>query len=80
MHGRTSAPYGHSPALPDCRLPHTRLRACGGNSTTRGVTAAVIAVVALITAANAGPAGAAARTPAPAPARPPAAVRPVAHP
>ncbi|MGW0766072.1 hypothetical protein [Streptomyces sp. NPDC002676] len=74
MHGRTSAPDGRPTALPDCRLPHPRLRACGGASTARGVAAAVIAVVALVAAANAGPARAADHTPAP------AAVRYAGHP
>ena len=46
---------GRTPARPTA-LPHSRLRSVGGNPTARSVAAAVIAVAALITAANAGPA------------------------
>ncbi|POX56771.1 hypothetical protein C3489_02990 [Streptomyces sp. Ru71] len=42
--------------------PHPRLRPPGGTPFTRGVAAAVLAVAALITAANAGPAKAAPQT------------------
>jgi hypothetical protein len=49
--GRTSAPYGRSSTL-----PHLRLRYAGNTPVARGVAAAVIAVVTLIAAANAGPA------------------------
>ncbi|MEU5532033.1 hypothetical protein [Streptomyces sp. NPDC020362] len=52
--GRTSAPYGRPTAL-----PHSRLRSNGATPTLRGVAAAVLAVAALITAANAVPARAA---------------------
>ena len=51
MHGRTPAPYGHPTAL-----PLSRPRPTATTSTARGVAAAVLAVAALITAANAGPA------------------------
>jgi hypothetical protein len=58
--GRISARYGRIPSvslLP--LLPHSRLRALGGTSTARGLAAAVLAVAALIAAADAGPARAA---------------------
>jgi hypothetical protein len=49
--GRTSARYERPSAL-----PHLRLRPSRRTSTVRGVAAAVVAVAALITAANAVPA------------------------
>ncbi|GGN04282.1 hypothetical protein GCM10011578_027450 [Streptomyces fuscichromogenes] len=52
MPGRTSARPTASPAA----LPPSRIRSIGGTPVARGVAAAVIAVAALITAANAGPA------------------------
>ncbi|RPE42341.1 hypothetical protein EDD90_5467 [Streptomyces sp. Ag109_O5-1] len=46
---------GRTSARPTAR-PHSRMRSIGGTPTARSVAAAVIAVAALITAANAGPA------------------------
>lgn len=46
---------GRTSARPTA-LPHSRLRSIGGTPTARSVAAAVIAVAALIIAANAGPA------------------------
>ncbi|MFG2121923.1 hypothetical protein [Streptomyces sp. NPDC048710] len=60
MHGRTYAPYGHPTALPP-----SRPRPSGGNPAARGVAAAVLAITALITAANAGPARATDAPPSP---------------
>ncbi len=59
MPGRTSAPYA-----PPTALPHSRIRPTGRTSAARGVAAAVIAAVALLLAANAGPARAAGTPPA----------------
>jgi hypothetical protein len=53
---------GRTSARPTA-LPHSRLRSIGGTPTVRSVAAAVIAVAALITAANAGPARATDDTP-----------------
>lgn len=56
MFGRTSArPTASSPS---------RIRSVGGTPTARSVAAAVVAVAALITAANAGPARATDNSPA----------------
>ncbi|MFE5402235.1 hypothetical protein ACFQ9Z_12675 [Streptomyces sp. NPDC056580] len=60
MPGRTSEPYGR-PAAP----APVRLRPGGRTPTARGVAAAVLAVAALVTAANVGPARAADRPPDP---------------
>lgn len=60
MPGSTSEPYGH----PGAPTP-ARLRPGGRTSTARGVAAAVLAVAALVTVANAGPARAADTAPAP---------------
>ncbi len=60
MPGRTSEPYGH----PGAPTP-VRPRPAGLTPTARGVAAAVLAIAALVTAANAGPARAADHAPAP---------------
>ncbi|TVZ94237.1 hypothetical protein FB157_105305 [Streptomyces sp. BK340] len=60
MHGHTSAPYGRPTAL-----PLSRPRPSRGTPAARGVAAAVLAIAALITAANAGPARATDAPPSP---------------
>ncbi|MEV0978606.1 hypothetical protein [Streptomyces sp. NPDC049915] len=58
VHVRPSARHDQSSPLPT-QLTHARLRPPGTTPVTRGVVAAVLAVAALVTAANACPAKAA---------------------